>query len=170
MTHADIILLILLGGFTLFGLYTGLIHALGALVGVAVGAFFASRFYGPIADWLIPITGGNPNWVKVVVFILVFIIVNRLVGFAFWIVEKIFGVLKVIPFLSTINRLLGAILGLSEGVLVIGLTLYFISKFPLGETLTAALAASSVAAYLIKISAVLWPLLPLVLRQIQSVF
>lgn len=170
MTHSDIVLLILLGGFALFGLFTGLIHALGALVGVAAGAFFASRFYGPIAEWVMLFTGGNPNLVKVIVFILIFIIINRLTGFVFWIVEKMFGVIKIIPFLSTINRLLGGILGLAEGTLIIGLTLFFISKFPIGATLTAALAASSVATYLIKISAVLWPLLPLVLRQIQSVF
>lgn len=169
MSHFDIILLIILGGFTLFGLWFGFIHTLGSLLGTVAGAFVASHYYGPIANWVHSLTGGSENLVKVIVFVLVFTIANRLVGFAFWIVEKIFNILKVIPFLSTINRLLGGILGLFEGSLVLGLTLYFISKFPFSDWFTVSLLKSGVAAYLIKISSILWPLFPAVLKQIQSV-
>lgn len=169
MTHLDIILLIILGGFTLFGLWFGFLHAIGSLIGTVVGAFVASHYYEPISNWTLSVTGGNPNIVKFIVFIIIFIIANRLVGFVFWLIEKIFSILKIIPFLSTINRLLGGLLGLFEGVLVIGLTLFFISKFPFSEWLTGSMLKSGLAAYLIKISSVLWPLLPAALKQIQSI-
>ncbi|HBX15842.1 MAG TPA: hypothetical protein DEF57_00870 [Candidatus Magasanikbacteria bacterium] len=129
----------------------------------------ASHYYEPISNWTLSITGGNFNIVKFIVFIILFIIANRLVGFIFWLVEKVFSVLKIIPFLGTINRLLGGLLGLFEGVLVVGLTLFFISKFPLSEWLTGSMLKSGMAAYLIKISSILWPLLPAALKQIQSI-
>lgn len=168
MSHLDIILLIVLGGFTLFGLWFGFIHTIGSLVGAVVGAFVASHYYGPISNWIWHITGGNENLVKVIIFILIFAIANRLVGFIFWIFEKIFNALKIIPFLSGINRLLGGVLGLIEGTLVVGLILFFISKFPFSDWLTVSMLKSGVAAYLIKISSILWPLLPAALKQIQS--
>ncbi|MBI5732174.1 MAG: CvpA family protein [Candidatus Magasanikbacteria bacterium] len=169
MTHLDIILLIILGGFALFGLWFGLIHTLGSLLGTIIGAFVSSHFYGPIAAWVGQLTGGNENLVKIVVFILLFTIVNRLVGFVFWLMERVFNILKIVPFLSAINRLLGGIFGLFEGTLVLGLVLFFISKFPFSDWLIPALAKSTVAASLIKISSLLWPLLPAALKQIQSV-
>lgn len=168
MTHLDIILLIILGGFTMFGLWFGFLHTMGSLLGTVVGAFVASHFYTPIASWVFGLTGGSENLVKVIVFLLVFIIVNRLVGFAFWVIEKVFNILKIIPFLSTVNRLLGGVLGLIEGSLVIGLTLYFITKFPFSGWLTSAMMKSPVAAFLIKMSSLLWPLFPAALKQIQG--
>ena len=170
MSYADFTLFVILGGFVLFGLWFGFIHTLGSLVGSVIGAFVASHFYGPIAQWITLLVGGHENLVKVIVFILLFLLINRLVGFAFWIAEKIFHILTVIPFLSSINRLLGGILGLIEGVLMVGITLFFVSKFPVYELVTNALANSKVAAYLIKLSSILWPLLPIALKQLQSYF
>jgi len=169
MGHTDIILLIILGGFTLFGLWFGFIHTLGSVVGTFVGAFVSSHYYDPISSWIWSMTGGNENLVKLIVFVLLFIIANRLVGFGFWILEKFFNIIKIIPFLSTINRLLGGILGLAEGTLVIGLTLFFISKFPFSDWVLGSILTSRVAATLINISSILWPLLPAALKQIQSV-
>lgn len=169
MFHFDIILIIILAGFVMFGLWFGLIHTVGSLVGVVAGAYIASRYYGPIAVWVQSIFGGNINLVNVIIFILIFIIVNRLVGLIFWIIDKIFGILKIIPFLGTINRLLGGVFGLVEGILVIGLILFFVSKFPFSHWLVQSMNTSPVAAYLVKTSAVLWPLLPAALKQIQAV-
>jgi len=169
MSHLDIILLIILGGFAMFGLWFGFIHTLGALVGTVVGTFVTSHYYEPIAGWIWSMTGGNENLVKVLTFIIMFIVVNRLVGFAFWLVEKAFNILKIIPFLSTINRLLGGILGLFEGVLVVGLILFFVSKFPFADWLTGSVLKSGVAGYLVNLSSILWPLLPAALKQIQGI-
>lgn len=150
----------------MFGFWFGFIHTLGALFSTVVGTFISSHYYEPVANWVWQMTSGNENLVKVIVFIVLFIIANRLVGFMFWLVEKVFNVLKIIPFLSTINRLLGAIFGLTEGVLVVGLILFFISKFPFSDWILGSILKSNVASYLIGVSSILWPLMPAALKSI----
>ncbi|MEK7516515.1 MAG: CvpA family protein [Patescibacteria group bacterium] len=171
MTLFDIILIVILGGFVLFGFWFGLIHTLGALVGTVVGAWAAGHYYDALALWLSGIIGGNLNVLRVIVFVVLFTIVNRLVGLLFFILEKVFKVLTIIPFLKTINRLAGAVLGLAEGVLVLGLSIYIASRYPLGEWFTGmVLARSSVARYLSGLADVLAPLLPEAVRTLRSLF
>jgi len=168
MTLFDIILLVILGGFVLFGLWFGLIHTLGALLGTLVGAWIAGHYYLSFADWLGKIFGYS-NTVKMISFIVIFIIANRLIGLIFYIIDKIFKFVAIIPFLKTINRLGGAILGFIEGILVIGVSLYIASRYPLGEWFIRSLADSTVAHWLIKIAKIITPLLPEVIRQLKSV-
>lgn len=167
MPLVDGAIIILLGGFVLFGLWFGFIHALGALIGTIGGAFVAARLFEPIAQWSHGLVGGSLNLERVVAFLLVFVLVDRLIGLAFWFLEKIFKFLTIIPFLRTIDRLLGGILGFIEGVLVIGLTLYFASRYPfppVGEYI----AASSVAHWLMNAASVLVPLIPAAIRVLRS--
>jgi len=164
----DLILLLVLGGFVLYGLWFGLINTLGVLVGTIAGAFLAARWYEPVADWAGFIFGGHANLAKVVCFLILFVIINRLVGLLFWLIDKIFSFFKIIPFLSTINRLLGAVFGFLEGILVLGLTLFVAERYPLGDWFVNSLADSKVAHYLITVGKILMPLLPEVLRQLKS--
>lgn len=164
----DLILLLILGGFVLYGLWFGLIHTLGVLVGTIAGAFLAARWYEPVADWAGFLFGGRENLAKIVCFLILFIIINRLVGLVFWLIDKVFSFFKIVPFLSTINRLLGAVFGFLEGTLVLGLTLFIAEKYPLGDWFMNSLADSKVADYFITVGKILMPLLPEVLRQIKS--
>lgn len=168
MTLFDLILLLILGGFVAYGLWFGLINTLGVLVGTIAGAFLAARWYDDVASWLGFLFGGRENLAKVICFLILFIIINRLVGLVFWLVDKIFSFLKIIPFLSTINRLLGAVFGFLEGVLVLGLTLYLAERYPLGDWFMNYLADSKVAHYFITVGKILMPLLPEVLKQIKT--
>ncbi|KKQ28081.1 MAG: Colicin V production protein [Candidatus Magasanikbacteria bacterium GW2011_GWC2_37_14] len=168
MSLFDIILLIIIGGFTMFGFWFGLIHTLGSLLGTVFGAYLAARFYEPMAGWLMNITGWGGNISKVLMFIIAFIIINRLVGFAFWIVEKITNVITYLPFIQGINRLLGMILGLAEGLITLGLIFYFIERFPLSDTFMQWMANSVVVPYTLSIAAVLIPLLPEALKMLKS--
>jgi membrane protein required for colicin V production len=168
MTLFDLILLLILGGFVAYGLWFGLIHMLGVLIGTIAGAFLAARWYDDVASWLGFLFGGRENLAKVICFLILFIIINRLVGLVFWLVDKIFSFLKIIPFLSTINRLLGAVFGFLEGVLVLGLTLYLAERYPIGDWFVNYLADSRVAHYFITVGKILMPLLPEVLKQIKS--
>jgi uncharacterized membrane protein required for colicin V production len=106
---------------------------------------------------------------KIFAFIFIFIIVNRLIGFAFYILDRIFRFLSIIPFLKTINRILGAVLGFFEGILVIGLSLFMVSRFPVSEWFTSVLQASKLAPWFLKTSSILQWMLPELLRQLQSV-
>lgn len=164
----DVILLIIIGGFAMFGFWFGLIHTLGSLLGTVFGAYLASRYYEPMAGWLQGITGWEGNITKVVMFIVAFILINRLVGFAFWIVDKFLKVLTSLPFIKGINRLFGLLLGLFEGIITIGLVIYFISKYPLSDKLMGHIADSVIAPITTSIAEVLLPLLPDALKMLQS--
>ncbi|MEY4745348.1 MAG: hypothetical protein RL272_1293 [Candidatus Parcubacteria bacterium] len=168
MNIVDVSLLVALGGFILYGFWFGIIHMVGSLLGVLVGAIAAGRLYVPAAHWIAPYVGGNDNLAKVIGFFVIFVLVNKLVGLAFWVVEKIFKFISVIPFLKTFNRLLGAALGLLEGTLVLGLAVYFASRFPIGAEFDALLGASSIAHALLPVGSILAPLLPLAVRAAQS--
>ncbi|MBU0625360.1 CvpA family protein [Patescibacteria group bacterium] len=169
MNYIDLTLLIILGGFVLAGLWFGVIHMIGSLVGVLFGAFCAGHFYTQAADFITPLVGGNENLAKLLAFFGIFILVNRLIGLIFHVIEKIFRLIAVIPFLKTFNRLLGAILGLIEGTLVLGLAVYFSARFPFSAAFSATLLESSLAKALNLVGAILAPLLPDAIRALQSI-
>ncbi|MFH1098678.1 MAG: CvpA family protein, partial [Candidatus Uhrbacteria bacterium] len=139
------------------------------LVGVVVGAFIAGRLFDPAAQTLAWAFGGNVNLARVVLFLLIFAIVNRLVGFVFYLIERAFKIIAILPFLSSINRLGGAVLGFLEGIIVLGAALYLTTKFPLGAGFTAALAQSKVAPYLLGAAGVVVPLLPDLVKKLEGV-
>lgn len=126
LSIADVVILLIIFGFTFAGFFFGFIHTLGSLVGTIAGFFVASHFSSVVADWLEPVLGGG-GVVRVVLFVLLFLLVSRLAGFLFWLAEKAFHFISIIPFLKSINRLLGAVLGVIEGVIVVGAALYYSS-------------------------------------------
>lgn len=168
MSFFDLVLFIVLGAFVLYGLWFGLIHALGALVGVIAGAFLAGRLFEPLAHAFLWLFGGNINLARIVIFFVIFTIVNRLIGFGFHLLERAFKVLTILPFLSSINRLGGAVLGFLEGSLVLGGALLLATKFPLSPAFTTALAQSKFSAYLLGVANVIVPLLPELVKKLES--
>ncbi|TAL20546.1 CvpA family protein [Patescibacteria group bacterium] len=161
----DFILLVLLAGFVLFGLWFGFVHSLGALLGTIVGAMVAGRLYEPVAAWTQGIIPWDQNILRVVAFLILFVVINRLVGLVFYVIERVFKFLSIIPFLSTIDHILGAVLGFIEGVIVLGLTLYVANKFPVGP-LAAMINASGAAHWLMSAVAALVPLLPKTVQKV----
>ena len=73
-----------------------------------------------------------------------------------------------LPFLNIINKLGGAVFGLIEGGLILGLVLYFSTKFPLGEWWVQLISSSNLAPSLIGFSKILLPLIPEALKQIKA--
>ncbi len=163
MAIIDFVLLLVLFGFGLFGLWFGLIHTLGSLLGTILGVYLSSRWYDGAATWLQGKFAGDLNVWKVIVFILFFILINRLVGLLFHILEKMFDIFTKLPFLKSINKLSGAIFGILEGAVVIGGLVFISSKFPFGleEKL---FAASQIKNYIIGVFNILMPLVPEVLK------
>lgn len=168
MEFIDVVILIIIGGFALAGFWFGLIHTVGSLLGTIVSIFIASRYYEPVANWLIHVTGWQPNVWKVVVFIIAFILLNRLVGLGFWFLEKIVNIVTYLPFVTSLNRILGMLFGAFEGLITVGMAIYFIERFPLSAPLMAALAKSDVAPFTVAIASILFPLLPEALRLLDS--
>ncbi|MCU0678982.1 MAG: CvpA family protein [Planctomycetes bacterium] len=169
MSIFDVVLVIILSGFVFYGLFFGLIRTFGTFLGVIAGAIIASRFYLLFAAWLKPFFFGYENLGKVLIFILVFSLVNRLVGFAFYLLDRAFHILSIIPFLKSINRLGGMALGFFTGGLALGLILYVASRYTFIESWFGAwLTGSQVAPALIKFTSLILPLLPEFLKKLQS--
>ncbi len=166
MTFFDIILLVIIGGFALFGFWFGFIHSLGSLIGTVLGALLASRWYEGVASAVYGKFGGSLNVTKIIVFLLIFIIVNRLVGFIFWVIEKVTGIFTRLPFIKSVDRMAGALFALVEGIFVIGLTLTLALRLPF---LVNWIQDSRVAQELINFSRILIPLLPEALRAAQKI-
>lgn len=160
MPLIDFLLIIVLLGFIWFGFWFGLIHTLGALVGTFLGAWLASRVYLPLYDLVVNWTGYESEWIKIAIFIIIFIIINRLVGFGFYILDRTFRFVSFIPFLKTINRIGGAVLGLVEGAFSLGLILYFTGTINLPLAVEQAILNSDIAQNLISFAGILIPLLP----------
>ena len=169
MFTIDVIMIVILSGFIFYGLFFGLIRTLGAFLGVFVAALLASRFYLPVSEWVESFFFGYLNLGKVLVFIILFSLINRLTGFIFYLLDKAFNIISIIPFLKTFNRLGGAILGFFTGSLTIGLVLFVASRYTLVEHWFAAwLENSELAPFFLKFASILWPLLPEILTKLKS--
>lgn len=169
MSWFDIILIIVLAGFLWYGFFFGLIRLIGDLLGIVAGAFVATHVYIPLYNFLDPFLPGNAEIGKVVVFVVCFGIASRLVAWLFMLIERAFDLLSIVPFLKSINRLLGLILGLIEGVLILGIIAYLLQKhLPSSLPLNDWLSHSVIAPWLIMVSKILAPILPKVFDRIQS--
>ncbi|MFH1292084.1 MAG: CvpA family protein [bacterium] len=168
MSYFDLSLVAIVIGFGLFGLWFGLVHTFGSLLGTAVGLFLASRYYEPMANWLASVTGWTGNFSKVLMFIIAFVLITRLVGFVFWILEKTLGIFTKLPFIRGFNHLLGALFGVFEGIILIGASLYFIARFPLGQNFMNSLGSSNLAPVLVNPVKILMPVIPDAIKFLQS--
>ena len=168
-TLVDVILIALLLVFVIAGFFLGLIQGVGALVGVVVGHWAAGQFYQPIAEWLTPVLLGHGTTANIIAFIFLFILINRVIAFAFYLINKIFKLASIIPFLGTINKTAGAILGLVEGVLIIGTILFVVAKFTADyEWAANLLNGSKVAHGLVWAASMIIALLPDTLHKVRS--
>lgn len=153
----NIILLFVLVFFAFAGFWFGLLHTVGALLGTIAGSFLASRYHDLAAIFLQGKFDLNENTAQVAGFVLVFVLVSRSFGLAIWVVEKFINLSGIVPFFGTLNRVAGAIIGLIEGVLVVGLVLTFSLKFPVMENWRPQVEASGVAQSTMVTSKLLWP-------------
>jgi len=160
MSTIDIIILVLLALFVWKGVKLGLIEAIGGIIGLFVGAFLAGQYYDEAAEMLKGVLFGSEILANVLGFLLVFIIVNRGVALIFWIIDKIFHIIAIIPFLKTFNHLLGGIFGLLEGLIFIGVIIYFLSFMPFTGNLQTSVAASRFADILETVGKIADPFLP----------
>jgi uncharacterized membrane protein required for colicin V production len=164
----DIVLLIILGGFGLFGLWFGLIHTLGSLLGTVAGAYFASRWFVSMVEWVNSVTGWEGNWLNIIMFAIAFVCINRFIGFLFWLVERFFKALTELPFIASINRFLGLFIGIFEGMITLGLIFFFIDKFPVGETFMGWVETSKIVSHTVSTAEILLPLIPEAIKEMES--
>lgn len=126
MSYADIALIVIVGGFALSGLFFGLFRTLGTLVGTVVAILFTGQVIDLLAKSFGFLFGGG-ELAKVVIYLIVFLIISRLVGLAFWILGKMLGIITWLPFVKSIDHLLGGLFGFIEGIVIVGVVLLYAS-------------------------------------------
>lgn len=169
ITVIDIVLIIFLAGFVFYGLFFGLIRTLGSLIGALAGFFLASKFYLFAFSFIQNLFFGHDNIGKIVTFIILFTLINRLICFVFALINKTYDIISIIPFLKTINRLAGAVFGFLLGGTVLGFLLFIISSnFFIGDWFVKFLDNSRIAPFLLKFILILKPLLPGMINKLQS--
>ena len=160
MSALDVGLLIYMLVHTLSGIKRGLIHVIGSLIGMIAGAYVALNYSLDIAKWFAKVSGFDIQQLgKWVMFLIVFIVISQLIGFMFWMGERVFGFMVRLPFISSINHLLGGLLAFFEGAFLVGLALYYAKFLPV-PGLDAAMAVSKLTPWFIKISQIFLPLIP----------
>ncbi len=134
-----------------------------------VGIFLASRFYVDFYESFDYLFGQYEGLGKIASFLLLYGVISKLVSFGFAIIEKIFNLLTIIPFLKSFNKLGGAILGFFLGGIILGLLLYLGSKhFILDSLLGASLVNSQITPILLFFAKLVSPLLPEAVKMMKS--
>lgn len=168
MTFFEGIVIFFILYFVFSGFKSGFIRTAGAFVGFLVGVFFASHYYEPISQAWLWLFFGNVLLAKVVTFVLLYVLIDKLFKLAVYILDRAFNLLRFIPFTKLINRLAGALFGFLEGSLLVGFTLYLFVRFPVSTTVLAAIERSQLAKQLIKFADILAPLLPDAVETMKS--
>ena len=167
MTIVDLILAIVVGLFVLFGLFFGFIHTLGSLLGAVLGIYISSRINAPIVKAFGFLFGGGFA-AQIIIFSLSYVIIGRLVGFLFWILDNIFKFVSILPFIKSINRLAGGLLGFLEGVIIVGAVMFFaLAVLPEGSV-RSAISDSKVASYILNVLDFLKILYPDMLKKVND--
>lgn len=168
MSFIDILILIFLALFVWKGVKLGLIEAVGGIVGLFIGIYLAGLYYDEVAEMLENLLFGSQVLATILGFLLVFILVNRGVALIFWIIDKIFHIIAIIPGLKSLNHLLGGIFGLLEGIIFIGIIIYVLSFFPLTDSLSASVQKSRFAGIMETVGSVAEPFIPDNLKNWQN--
>jgi uncharacterized membrane protein required for colicin V production len=124
----DIILAAIVILFIIGGLVYGFIKTLGNLIGTVVGIWLASF----VVAWM------NESFslgffTIATIFIVVTMLVSYIVGWVFDFFDGMYRILSIIPFLKSINKLLGGALGFVEGVIFV-IALQIFSQLYFAET------------------------------------
>ena len=166
MIIIDIILLIIILGAFIYGWQTGLIKAIGSLIGPVVGIILASRYFELVADWFLPLFKQNENLAKIAGFLAIFLAANIIIGI---LVTMLQGIFKIIPFLTTINRLAGAVIAIVAAIFSLGFLIIMIDKFPFNEFITRYFENSQIVPRLKAVAEFLTPFIPEALNEIKGV-
>ncbi len=150
MNTVDLILIIFTIVMFLLGWRSGLVRSLGSLM--ALGLSITVAYYGQI--WIHNTFGisltSNP-WIAIVSFLVLMIIVNKLAGYIVDVLDLVRKAIAIIPFVNTINSLLGAIFGVAQSVAIILVVAYITVTFVPTGSIRSSILSSSIIGYSIDV-------------------
>lgn len=141
----DLLLIALVALFVISGLYYGFIHTFGNLVGMILGILVG----GYALLWLDQEFQlfSSPIF-AIVVYLLLILLISRLVGWLVELLDRLYKIVSIIPYLTSINRLLGGIFGFVEGMMMVAAVIYFTTTFMPKSDVTAQILVSPTATWL----------------------
>lgn len=163
MNLVDVILVVVLVVSSLWGFKAGAVRAVGNIIGTVVSALLAWHFLEPTVQFLSPWIGSTLVR-QVVFYFLLFAIISKLVGLIVYLLEKVFGLVSWLPFAEGANKLIGALVGAIEGIVLCFfgvLTAAYFSQYIIVHPATIeALHASRLATPIVQAAPILFFLLP----------
>ena len=141
MNIFDILILIILGAFTLKGLVRGLMKELCTLVGLIAGALLALNFHGPLAQSMKSAFSLPEQLCAILAFLAIFLLTVLIFIFIGMILSRYVKLMYV----GGLNRVAGGLFGLVQGVLILSLLVFALTLRPLPVGLDAQLDVSTLA-------------------------
>ncbi len=152
----DILFAIIIAGAAYQGYKEGFIKAVSSLLSTVVALYGAGLFYLTGAEWLSDLTGWRMGFCRVVVFIILLILINRLVVFIMYLLDRALKFVAGLPIIRTINRGLGAFCRGLEGIITLSLLIYLIQRFSTGA-MAGWVTSSYIAKLIVRFTMYLWP-------------
>lgn len=119
----DLVIVLVLVGFAIRGLLSGLINEVAGLLAIVGGFLVAHAFHPVLAPHLLFI--GDPAWRSIAAYVILFVGVMLVVAIVARIVRK----LVALAFALWVDRLAGGIFGLAKGVLLLSLVMLALRRF-----------------------------------------
>ncbi|MFA5644335.1 MAG: CvpA family protein [Patescibacteria group bacterium] len=170
MITLDLILMIFLGAFILYGFYMGFVKMILNLASTVVAIIISINLYLYFYD-LVPFIGfGSESFGKMLSFLIVLIISNYLLSLVFQFIAKLLKIITSLPLVSFVNRLLGGGLGFLQGALILGVIIFMMSRYAITSALLNSLISKSdLAPIFVKAVSWLTPLIPEGLKMLESI-
>lgn len=159
MPTTDLIILGIICAFALAGFFFGFIQTLGSLAGSLIAIYVANILSAPVTAIFGHYFGGG-GFARVAVFSILVLLISKLIGILFWLLGKGFHFLSWIPLAKTVNRMLGAVLGMFEGIAAVAAVLFFALHYLPHDALRTSIEHSAVASFLVSLIALLTFLFP----------
>lgn len=162
----DIILIVIICVFTFKGFNKGFVKTVGYLLSYFIGIILAFQFFLPIYIFIQGFIKFESKIAEAVIFILILLIFIKLIKLLISAISNFFK----IPIINSVNRVLGALFGFVEGILILGTIIFLFSNYMIFTDFTEnMLATSEIAIKLANIAFLFYPFIPKALKELQGI-
>jgi membrane protein required for colicin V production len=120
----DILILVILGIFLLKGVLRGLLREVCSLLGLIVGGLLAFYLHVPLSQWFVEMFNWPSQLCVTISFLLVFLLTVLVFGSLGYLLNRF----ATLTLMTGLNRILGAIFGLAQGIVLLSLILFALSS------------------------------------------
>ncbi len=127
MGLVDILILVILGIFLLKGVLRGLLREICSLLGLVIGGLLAFYLHIPLSQWFVEMFNWPSQLCVTISFLLVFLLTVLVFGALGYLLNRF----ATLTLMTGLNRVLGAIFGLAQGIVMLSLILFALSSVDL---------------------------------------